>query len=60
MLKVTDQVRVNNPELWCHGFIGEVITIDIGTGVLRYGVRPDRQCCSAAILWFREGELEKQ
>jgi hypothetical protein len=57
-MTINDRVRVT-ADLWCKGFVGTIITVDVSFGFLRYGVRPDPDCAKVAVLWFREGEIEK-
>jgi hypothetical protein len=49
---------VIDQSLWCLGFPGVVITVDIRFGPLRYGVKPDLTAAKCACLWFSEGQLE--
>lgn len=53
---VNDRVRVST-DLWCKGFTGTIVTVDVSLGFLRYGVRPDPECARVACLWFKEDQI---
>lgn len=57
---VRERVRVVNPKLYCAGWRGTVVTVDVSSGVLTYAVKPDPEISPVSRLWFREDEIDHE